>query len=406
MIDQEFIDKYQAIIRLGLVDDRYPLDHTTIQLPNGWYGINSILEGFGQVLHNKFEYDEMLVPTISTKAQFKSIPEAIKGDLDEKVLKITHTGLTKLNDPFYLSYHPELVVPQIEKLTTRSYRDLPVRRLLSYFRYCENKGSVEVSLITDREYPAIDAEGIFATEEEYNKEIEEVTKEFTQFLSCKLHLYVFTAEKDNCVKYYAVLPDLTILEVACLHKYGKELSAAIEFQVLEANNKFAPPYIFDLNITSKMFAAIVANNSEVGKVILPSYLIRSHGTSYGVDITNLKNVRIDTTNKPFTADSFKQIISEGQLFALKPADAGKVTLVLENGEETIDSSALENKLNEIIKKHDEELDAKAKAQFEERVQKAVISIDNGSKAPEGYVEIGIKNGEQGKTAYAKPFLPL
>ena len=130
----DFIQQYKEIVSLGLVDDRYPLDHACVHLANGWYGIDSVLTGFQNIL-NKYEYDEMLLPTISTSGFFKSIPDELKDNIDQRVLTITHTGLHKLDEPLYLSGRPELITPQVEKFNARSYRVLPIRRALRYFRY-------------------------------------------------------------------------------------------------------------------------------------------------------------------------------------------------------------------------------------------------------------------------------
>ncbi|OHT16465.1 hypothetical protein TRFO_02739 [Tritrichomonas foetus] len=403
-MEANFLEHYQEIISLGLVDNRYPLDHACVQLPNGWYGIDSILTGFQKVL-DKYMYDEMLVPTVSTNAIFKQIPDEIKDNIDQSVLTITHTGLHKLDDPFYLSGRPDLVAPQIEKYNCRSYRDLPVRRALRYFRYIKTNFPKEVSLITDTEYPALDAEGIFATEEEYLEESSKVLNDFRKFLEEKLRLSVFTARTKYALVFYTIFPDLSVLEVARLNLFGRDLAEKLEFTVLESNNKPAPPCIFDLNITSKMFAAVVATHSVPHRVVLPSYCMRVFGTSYGVDVSGLKGLRIDQSRIEFTPERFAKQLAQGAIFALKPAEGGSVCIVTEGGETVVEAAALEAKLAEIVEKREVELAKKEKETFQERLGKAVQYIKKDAAVPEGYAVLGAKEDDPETLVVAKTFLP-
>lgn len=406
MSDIEFVEKYQKVIRKGIADDRYPLPHTNIQLPNGWYAIDSVLSNLSALLTSKYEYDEMLVPTITTKASYKDISNELKEGVEDKVIKITHTGLNKLDDPFYLSGRPDLIVPQVVKLIARSYRDLPTRRLLRYFRYIEQKYPEELSFITDIEYQALDAEGIFATEEDYQKELVKVQADFENFLNEKLHLHTFKVKKGISTIYYVILPNLRVLEVARIYEFKQALSKSIGFTVLESNNKPNEPYIFDLNVTQKIVGAMVAINTENENVVLPSYCMRVHGTSYGIKLPEMKDVRIEYIKKDFKPEVHKKHIESGEYFSIKPNGEDKVTLVLESTEETVELKSLEARLTEIVKAHDEKLAQKAKETFENNMATAVQYVTKGAQIPEGFVELGEKIDEPEKIVIAKTLLPL
>ena len=407
LMDTAFLEQYKEIVNLGLVDDRYPLEHTCVQLPNGWYAIDSILTGFQNIL-GKYEYDEMLLPTISTSTIFKDVPDEIKNNIDQQVLTITHTGLHQLEDPYYLSSHPELITPQVERYNARSYRDLPIRRALRYFRYTKPKISQEAPLITDQEYPALDAEGIFATEEEYNAEAAKIVADFNKFLEEKLKLSFFTARTKYALVYYVILPDSNVLEIARMNYLDRILSEKIGFTVLESNNKPAPPLIFDLNITSKILAGVVASHSVPHKVILPMHCMRTFGTSYGFDISKLNDqkVRVEVSRHPFTPERFQRLVEQGGVFALKPTDNNnQVCIVTENGESIVEIAQLESKIIEIMEERDKKIAEREKKLFNDLHDKAVHYIAKETPVAEGFSVLGTKENDPNTLVTAKTFFP-
>lgn len=402
-METDFAKTFQEVLKLGLVDDRYPLDHACVQLPNGWYGIDAILTGFSQLLTAR-DYEEMLLPTVSTKIIFNSIPPALKGNIDERVLRITHTGKHALDEPFYLSGRPELVVPQVEKLNCRSYRDLPVRRLMKGFRYIQSTIEPEISLITDTEFPAVDCEAILASEEEYIAERDMLIAEFARFAEEKLKLTMFTADTDYARIYFVVLPNGTAMEVARLRLFGKDLCEAVGFQVLEPNNKFMSPYTVDMNVTAKMFAGCVASHSVPGKVVLPMHLMRTFGTVFG-DLGEFSKIRVERSSVPFTEERFAKLIAQGAVFALLPAD-GKVEIKTEKGSEVVDRDAVEDRILEMMAARDAELFQKEKELFEGKFGQAVKYIAKGDAVPEGFTVVGRKQDEPEVNVAARLFLPI
>lgn len=406
-MDDQFIQQYKNIVSHGLIDDRYPLDHTCVQLPNGWYGINSILSGFQNIL-SKYEYDEILLPTISTSAVFKDVPEEIKENIDQQVFTITHAGLHKLDDPLYLSYHPELIAPQVQKYSVRSYRDLPIRLVLRYFRYATPKSSEEIPLITDNEYPALDAEGIFATEEEYKSESAKVISDFNEFLEKTIMLSYFTARTKYSLVYYTILPNSRVLEIARMNFFDRVLAEKIGFQILESNNKFASPFIFDFNITSKIFAAIVIAHSVQNKVILPAHCMRTFGTSYGVDVSklNFKIIRVESSRFPYTPERFNALIEQGGIFALKPTEKSNIIcIVTKNGEITVEKEELEEKLIKIINDREKLLKDSQNQHFAQLHRMAVKYLSKDSSIPDGYTILGTKEKDDNIIVIAKPLFP-
>ena len=402
-METDFAKTFQEVLKLGLVDDRYPLDHACVQLPNGWYGIDSIITGFSDLLTAR-DYEEMLLPTVSTKIIFNSIPPALKGNIDERVLRITHTGKHALEEPFYLSGRPELVVPQVEKMNCRSYRDLPVRRLMKGFRYIKSTIEPEVSLITDTEFPAVDCEAILASEEEYIAERDMLVAEFGKFVEEKLKLTMFTAETDYARIYFVVLPNGTAMEVARLRLFGKDLCEAVQFQVLEPNNKFMSPYTVDLNITAKLFAGCVASHSAPGKVVLPMHVMRTFGTVFG-ELGEFTKIRVEKSHLPFTEERFAKLIAQGGVFALIPAD-GKVEIKTEKGSEVVERAAVEDKILEIMAVRDAELVKKEKELYETKFKQAVQFIPKDAPAPEGFTIVGRKQGEPEVNVAVRLFLPI
>jgi hypothetical protein len=402
-MDTSFAATWQDILRLGLVDDQYPLDHASVQLPNGWYGVNSIIGGFTSVLAT-FEYDEMLLPTTSVSTIFKPIPDSLKGDIEHRILPITHTGVHKLDAPYYLSVRPDLIIPQIVQITARSYRDLPIRWLQRGFRYVKPSSPVDVSLVTDTEYAALDALGIFATETESKSEAAQIASEFDRFLRDTLKLSTFSTRESISKIWWSVLPGGAVLEVGRLREFGRELAASLDFRVMLPTNSTEPPYIIDFSITSRLFAAVVAAHSQLGRVTLPSHALRAFGTSFGVDIAEAGRVRFDRSRFEFTQERFARIVREGGLFALLPAKGGRVEIRSAEGSEEVDAAEVEGCVVRAVGERDEALAVAERAAFAERSAIAIRFVPKEGEVPQEYVVIGEKEDETDTIVAAKPFM--
>jgi hypothetical protein len=300
---------WQSLLKLGLVDDEYPLAHSSVQLPNGWSGVNSAIGGFSSILARQ-DYDELLLPTVSTSGVFQSVPPALQSDVTSHVLTITHTGVHKLDSPFYLSSRPDLIIPQVVQVSARSYRDLPVRLMQRGFRYVRAESALDVSLVTDTEYSALDAEAVFATEAEYEAELQSIVRSFDQFAANQLKLSTVHAQAGAARAIFAVLPDGSLLEIARVWAFGSALAEAIGFRVLQTTNTAEPPFICAFNTTSRLFAAVVAAHCRPGRVTLPIHTTRAAGVSYGVDTAAIRRIRIDLERRPFGEERFEKCVRE------------------------------------------------------------------------------------------------
>jgi hypothetical protein len=335
-MSDSFAEHWQNLLRQGFIDDRYPLSHSCVQLPNGHYGIRAVLDGFAEVLTRR-NYEELLLPTISVNNVFNAVPQTLKNQTEATAIPITHTGIHSLDVPYSLSTRPDLVIPQIIQISARSYRDLPVRLIQKGFRYATSTTAIDVSLVTDTELSAIDAESIFANENEYLIESETLIQEFDTFLTEKLRLSTFSVHDGISKVWWAILPDHSVIEVARLRKYGQELSTALGFKVLQPNNHHEFPYILNFTLTSTLFAVLVAVHTQG----LPMYLLRTFGTSHGVDVTPYSRLRFDLSTRPFTGRF------QG-LFVIEPGDCDRITLRSQERSETIDSDDLEERVLESL----------------------------------------------------------
>jgi hypothetical protein len=262
------------------------------------------------------------------------------------------------------------------------------------FRYQRPTSRLNVSLVTDLEYPALDAEGIFANEADYLSEIDTIAKHLNNFLSDKLKLSVISvnSEIDSAVGYYSLLPNGQALEVAKLRRFGQKLASTLQFQVLQPTNKFEAPFIFTLNLSSKLFVAVVAAHSSPGKVRLPAHTQRAFGMSYGVDVSGLNNLRVDVTKLPFTSDKFAILLSQGVLFGLLP-ESDNVKIVTEGGEEIVEFGALSSRLTSIVSAHETALAEREQSEFQARFSTAVQLISDRAELAPGFTILGAKSDD-------------
>jgi prolyl-tRNA synthetase len=378
-----YAEEYKKLIHKGLVDESYPIDGLCVQLPNGWYGIHSIIDKFANIL-KEYGYEEEMIPSVSTNHVFDQVPEKIQGDIQETILKITHTGLKPLEEPYFMGARPDLILPSLDLINARSYRNLPIRRIVSGFRYITHEKK-EYALITDTEQPATDVIGIVFNLQEYEDEVKRNLEILFKILKEDCKLNTFAVRRAHSISVFAIFPNNQVLEVVVIRLYYQELAEALKLTVLGPDNKQTPPYIFNISIGSRAFAATVVTHSKEN-VVLPKNVMRAHGVSYQMEVA-FDNVRVDNINKPYTKERFLAAVEQGVIFALLKDDNG-VKIITVDGEEVLPMEKVEARLIEILNKHDELLEKASNEKFEQQYKESVQIVDE-EKAPEGKAVLGL-----------------
>jgi len=400
-MSKNFAEEYRSLFSQGLVDEAYPLESCCVQLPNGWYGINSVLNHIQRALM-ELGYEEEMVPSVSTNTIYNEVPKEFKTNVVESALQVTHTGLHKLDEPLLMSARPDLIVPQIEKILARSYRNLPIKRIIGGFRYTNPSKHENYPLITDIEVTTKDVTAILFTEKEYKKEIKTVMGILMSFLKDQCKLNAFCVRRGYIISVFAALPNHKTLEIATLRLYGQKLAETLKFSVLSPSNTQTSPYIFNLTLTSRIFAAIVLTHSHDQKVVLPKYIMRAHGVSFGIDCSSIKSLRIDLNNQQFTSERFQKLRSQGFAFALVPSD-DKVRIIKCCGEEVVVSKEdLEAALNEYIDQRESHIDTQSKQNYADWAKE--IQFSSEPIAAECFSVLGAKIDETFSTL--EPIEPI
>lgn len=407
-----YTETYKNLFNKGLVDEAYPVDGLCVQLPNGWYGIHAIIDNYTNQL-KEIGYDEEMVPSVSTNQIFSKVPENLQGSAVENVFKITHTGLHKLDDPYFMATRPDLILPQIEMNNARSYRNLPIRRISGGFRYNNRTEGNSYALVTDIEQPAKDVIGIVFTEQEYLAEVKRDLDILYKIIREDCKLNTFSVRRHHSIVVFAVFPNGQVLEIATVRLFYQALSEALDFKVLGPDGKFANPYVFNINIGSRAFAATVVAHSTNDKVILPKNIMRAHGVAYNCPVT-LKNIRVDIVNKEFTKERFALQIEQGLVFALVKADNG-IKVLTEDAEVVVAEADLEAKLAEILDAREKKIEEASNAAYAKLFAESVSYVDSeDAKLEDGKVILGLMMKEQDninvpeekKYAVAVPLVPL
>jgi prolyl-tRNA synthetase len=383
-----YAEEYKKLVSKGLVDEAYPVDGLCVQLPNGWYGIHAIIDKYANLL-KEYGYDEEMVPSVSTNHIFDQVPENLQGDIKETVLKITHTGLKALEEPFFMGARPDLVLPAIEMINARSYRNLPIRRIVGGFRYITHEKK-EYALVTDTEQPAKDIIGIVFNLQEYEAEVKRNLEILLKILKEDCKLNTFSVRRHHSISVFAVFPNNEVLEIVTIRLYYQALAEALKLTVLGPDNKQTPPYIFDINIGSRAFAATVVTHSSE-KIVLPKNIMRAHGVAYQMEVA-FDNVRVDNINKPYTPERFNLAVEQGIVFALVKDEKG-VKIITVDGEEVLPLENVEARLLEILDKRDAAIEEASNKKFEQQYKESVQIVDE-EKAPEGKVVLGLVMKDQ------------
>lgn len=383
-----YAEEYKKLVAKGLVDEAYPVDGLCVQLPNGWYGIHAIIDKYANLL-KEYGYEEEMVPSVSTNHIFDQVPENLQGDIKETVLKITHTGLKALEEPFFMGARPDLILPAIEMINARSYRNLPIRRIVGGFRYITHEKK-EYALITDTEQPAKDIIGVVFNLQEYEAEVKRNLEILLKILKEDCKLNTFSVRRHHSISVFAVFPNNEVLEIVTIRLYYQALAEALKLTVLGPDNKQTPPYIFDINIGSRAFAATVVTHSSEN-VVLPKNLMRAHGVAYQMEVA-FDKIRVDNINKPYTPERFNLAVEQGIVFALVKDEKG-VKLITVDGEEVLPLEKVEERVLEILEKRDAAIEEASNKKFEQQYKESVQIVDE-EKAPEGKVVLGLVMKDQ------------
>ena len=410
-----YAEEYKNLVAKGIVDEAYPVDGLCVELPNGWFGIHAIIDKYARLL-KEYGYEEEMIPSVSTGGIYNDVPENLQGNVKETVLKITHTGLKKLEEPYFMCARPDLVLPAIDMINARSYRNLPIRRISDGFRYltyddCKDK----YALITDIEQPAKDIIGIVFNLEEYEAEVKRNLEILHKILEEDCKLNTFSTRRHHSISVFAIFPNGQVCEVCTVRLYYQALSEALKLTVLGPDNKQTPPYIFDIHVGSPAFAATIVAHSTKDKVVLPKELNRCHGVAYQMEV-HYDKVRVDNVNKPFTQERFALALEQGALFALVKDEKG-VKIITPAGEEVVAEDAVEAKLAEIVDKREVEIKEEGDKKYNE-LYNANIQVVDKEEAPEGKVVLGLvmkdqtcidipfKDDEAKKYIVASPLIPI
>lgn len=405
----DFSQEYREIFSNGLADESYPAEGFCVQLPNGWYGLHSIIDQVADELKRE-GYDDLMIPSVSTDAIYKKVPEKFKLGVDDSVFKITHTGLDELTQPYYMEARPDLALPSVESVHARSYKNLPIRRYIGGFRYFESSSKDHYSYITDREISCADFVGIFATEEQYKEEIRKNLEIIHKVLEDKCKIKTFTVKRDHNVSVCSPLPNGKILEIVLIRLFGQELAEGVEFAVTGMNNAPMHPFIFDINITSRPFASVVLAHYNQ-RIVLPSHNLRSHGVAFNIKL-EIPGIRIDNIRKDFTAELNKRYVSQGSIFSIYKKSENVVKVVSARGDEKeLSMTELESYLKELINRNDSEIQNRYNSMFDKFISHVSI-IEGENPSGEGvYLGQLVENkldvfSSSSKRVYAVPLVPL
>ena len=389
LMSDTFGKTLEGILRLGLIDDSYPLNHACVQRPNGFYAINTVL-GDLQSIFEKYDYDETMMPSVSTGLAYDKIPAEFKGEIDTHVYQITHTGLHPLEEPWYMQGRADLQMAILEAQNARSYRDLPIKRIMRGFRYVINDAVEDISLLTDTEQSAIDAVGIFATKAEYEQELNSLIVSIKKLLSERFLLSTIDVKQGHSIIFYSILPNNHLLEVARFRLFDQILSQAIQFNVLSSSNKAEPAFIFSFQASARLFVAILAAHSSQTTVVLPKQLIRSHVIGFNknpkVLAINDQNLRVELVRFPYTPERVQKYLAEGSVFCVDAVEDGFNVYTKDGIEKVTD---LTKYINDKLNQREIELAQKEKDAFNARKGVAIKLIPENEKPADGNEIIGI-----------------
>lgn len=369
-----FVQNIENVLRLGLVDDTYPLGHASVQLPNGFFAISTVLNDLQAIFEN-YDFDETMMPSVSTSLAYQTIPPEFKGEIDQRVMKITHTGLTKLPEPMYMQGRADLQMVVLEKENARSYRDLPIKRIMRGFRYIYSNAQEDVPLLTDTEQSGLDAVGIYATEAEYRTELDQLISQVKKILVERLFLSTIDVRDGHSIIFYSILPNNQLLEVARFRLYDQALSNAIKFTVLGSDNKQNNPFIFAFQTSARLFVATLAAHSS-DFVVLPSSLTRAHVIAFNNEKSILDiqddNLRVEVVRFSCTPERLDRYLNQGHICCVEKTATG-FKIYTKNGQKEV--TDLKAEIVSIIAKRDADMADKERAVFQERKASAVHVVE-------------------------------
>jgi len=272
--DIDFAKWYTDVVKAAHLADYSNVKGCTVFEPNGY----AIWEKMQQVLDKMFKasgHKNVYMPVLIPENLMKKEGELINGFAPE-VAWVTIGGQKELEERMCIRPTSETLFSDYYASKVKSYRDLP----LKYNQWCNvMRWEKETRpFLRSREFLWQEGHTVHATQEEAEKETNDMLNVYKNFFENYLAIPAITGRKTEKEKFAGAEYTLTVealmyngvsLQSGTSHYFGQKFSEAYDIKFLNKNNELEYAYQTSWGVTTRMIGALIMVHSDDDGLVLP-----------------------------------------------------------------------------------------------------------------------------------------
>ncbi len=253
------------------------------------------IQNFLNQRFNALGIEDVAFPSLISKKALESEKKHIVGFAPE-VLKITHVGIDKLSEPFYLRPTSEVVFAQYFRQVIKSYRDLPIllNQWVNVWRWEQNTKPFfrNVEFLWQEGHTAHFSDNNAV---HFCRQIDTI---YQDLINNFLLIPTFSGIKSDLEKFpgaktswslETLMPDGQFLQMATTHNLSQTFAKAFDIKFLNATNQLIYPFQTSWGVSTRLLAGLIMTHMDEYGLKFPAHLAKIQIVVFGHLPLNLKS---------------------------------------------------------------------------------------------------------------------
>ena len=273
-IEQDFDQWYTDVVKQSGLMDYGLVKGTMIIKPYGW----AIWENIKTILDQKFAQEgveNLALPFFIPQQLIAKEKDHIEG-FSPEILKVTHCGDNKLDEPFYIRPTSEVLFMELFRKEVTSYKGLP----LLYNQWCSVVRWEKRTrpFLRSSEFFWQEGHTVHATSKEAKNLTTKILHHYQTFCNQYLAMPVFSGKKTENEKFAGALQTFTVeammkngkaLQAATSHFFGNKFAQSFDIKFQNKDNKMEFAYTTSWGISTRIIGGIIMTHGDEKGLVLP-----------------------------------------------------------------------------------------------------------------------------------------
>ncbi|KKP35427.1 MAG: Proline-tRNA ligase [candidate division TM6 bacterium GW2011_GWF2_32_72] len=273
-IKENFADWYNEVIYASELADQSPVRGCIVIRPYG----TALWENMKSVLDEKFKQhgvQNALFPLLIPESFLKREAEHIEGFAPELAV-VTHAGGKKLEENLVIRPTSETMIHFMFAKWIRSWRDLPLK--INQWANVMRWEMRPRAFLRTSEFFWQEGHTAHLTQEEANKMVLDILKEYVDFAENYLAISVITGLKSDAEKFpgadytytfESFMPDGKGLQMGTSHLLSQNFAKSFDMKFQDQEGKQSFPYLTSWGVSTRLIGATVMAHGDDKGLVLP-----------------------------------------------------------------------------------------------------------------------------------------